>query len=86
MSTYFILTFRDIKANMYLPPLHVPNIQAAIREIRDEVNRKDSNLPWARWPEDHELWRLGTWESENATYANNEKPSQLLVLSTLRET
>ncbi len=79
----FILAFRDIKANTYLPPLCVPNINAAIREIAEEVNNPQTNFPWAKWPGDHELWRLGTWESESAKFNLNEEPTQLLLLSAL---
>lgn len=80
-----IIAFRDIKADTYLPPAFVPNVNAAIRDIATEINKAESPFIWAKYPEDHELWRLGTWESESAEFVlRDEKPKQLLVLSTLK--
>lgn len=84
-----ILTFYDTKAAHYLPPFAVPNVSAAIRELAEEVNNPNTNIPWAKWPEDHELHEIGTFDTGTAEMqterdASHYQRKQLLLMSTLK--
>lgn len=84
-----ILAFRDIKADCYLPPFCVPNVNAAIRELAEEVNNPQTNVAWAKWPADHELYELGEWDSQDGTFyvphdGNHIERRQLLTMDTLK--
>jgi len=41
-----IITLRDLKANVYLPPMYVPNLFAAQREISDVLNGTEKREVW----------------------------------------
>lgn len=86
-----ILSLRDIKANLYNIPIFTPNIQVTLRDLRDLVNDPQGKENWQKHPEDFELWELGEWDTETATfwveaaYQEDVKPQkQLLALSTLK--
>lgn len=64
----YILVLRDIKANYFLPPMFVPNIFAAQRDLADELQRPDNTSAPARHPEDFELWQLGEYDTETARF------------------
>lgn len=81
---YHIIAMRDIKANLHKPPIFVPNINVAIRDITDMVNMAEGKEDWQRHPEDFELWQLGTWDHETAVF-EGEPRKQLLALSTLKQ-
>lgn len=80
---YQILILRDVKADLYKAPMFVPNINAAIRDLRDMVNDPNGKEDWQRHPEDFELLQSGCWDSANGRYID-EPPKQLLALSTLK--
>lgn len=80
---YAIIVLRDIKANTHKPPMFVPNINAAIRDLRDMVNDPNGKDDWQRHPEDFELWHYGNWDLETSEFEITEQ-KQLLAMSTLK--
>lgn len=84
-----ILVMRDIKANVYLPPIFVPNIFAAQRELGDMINGNDKREPWQKHPEDFELIHAGDWDSDNNSFdtphdGSGTEEKQICVLSALK--
>jgi len=77
-----IITLRDLKANVYLPPMYVPNLFAAQREISDVLNGTEKR-EWAKHPEDFELLHSGDWDTETNRYELKENPQQICVLTAL---
>lgn len=83
-----ILAFRDLKADSFHPPMFTPHQNVALREIASVINAplSQDSPPWARYPDDFELWRLGTWESESGQFIHDERPKQILLASALKQT
>lgn len=80
----FILSLRDIKANLYNIPIFTPNINVTLRDLRDLVNDPQGKENWQKHPEDFELWELGTWDTETAEWDDQDGRKQLLALSTMK--
>jgi len=85
-----LIALRDIKANTFMPPWAVPNVNVALREMGEVVNLEGNEKPsWAKWPEDHELYELGEFETEDGsffTWNKDDNPkTQLCLLSTLKK-
>lgn len=78
-----VLVMRDIKANLHMAPMFVPNIFAAQRDLADMINEKKQPEAWIRHPEDFELKKIGEWDSETAEYTAC-KPEQICVLDSLK--
>lgn len=88
---YSIIVLRDIKANTHLPPMFVPNINAAIRDLAEVINEpKSERTPvWARHPDDFELISCGEWDAESNYFdtphdGSHTDTQQLVLLSTLK--
>lgn len=84
-----ILSLRDIRANYYLPPIFVNNMGAALRDLTDQINTDKPVEAWQKHPADFELWELGTWQNDDASFdvahdASQTQPKQLLVLDSLK--
>lgn len=91
---YKLLALRDIKANAFLPPICVPNINVFLRDLGAAVNDANPKEAWQKYPEDFELWVIGEYDAEDGhlngwgfdgTHQDEDgQRKQLLVLSTLK--
>lgn len=70
-----IFTIHDQKANAFLPPWFLPLEPMAIRVFADCVN--DPQHQFCKHPEDYTLFRLGTFNDENAEIKLENKPTSL---------
>lgn len=57
-----MLSLRDSKAEVFLPPFFVPTVGVAYRQLQDELKRPDSEL--AKHAGDYSLYQVGTWDDE----------------------
>lgn len=64
-----ICVVRDSAANCYAAPMFVPSIGIAVRSFGDEVKRVDANNQLNKHPEDFEMFHLGTYDDNTATFA-----------------
>ena len=69
---YAVCAVKDRAVDAYNRPIYVPTVGVAIRSFTDEVNRKDSEL--SNHPEDYDLYELGVWDDQTATYTPLETP------------
>ncbi|WNK13579.1 MAG: nonstructural protein [Microvirus sp.] len=74
---YTIISVRDIVANAYSPPTFHQSKGSALRSFSSEVNRADENNTIYKHPNDYELYALGTYEDETATFEIMAKPEQI---------
>lgn len=57
------------KLGEYTTPVHYPNDDTAIRHI-NLMRKEDKLMSYA--PEDFEMWYIGEYDTETATYENKE--------------
>ena len=79
---YYVLALRDLRADNYLPPMYVPNIAIAIRDVSDVLKEKANEIAWAKHPEDYELYQLGIWDNDTSEFTTLNK--RLYLLSELK--
>lgn len=80
-----IIVVRDIKANCFATPQFVATTGHAIRSFGDEINREDQQNVLFNHPEDFELYHVGSYHDEKATFdLFNDGPKQLAVGSNLK--
>lgn len=72
-----VCCMRDVRAGLYWNPVFVPSIGAAIRGFEDEVNRAAEDNTMYKHPQDFELFHLGTFDTESATFELFERPRSL---------
>lgn len=60
MDELIVCAIRDVKADKYFPPICVPHRAQAVRSFAQECGDKESLM--AKWPEDFELWQVGTFD------------------------
>jgi len=65
---YVIVTVRDRTADVFGQPFFVARIGQAIRSFSDEVNSPSSDSAIAKHPEDFDLYELGAFDDETATF------------------
>lgn len=80
---YTIISVRDIVSNVYGVPQAVQSKGSAIRSFSDEVNRADENNQFYKHPNDFELYHLGYFHDETATYELLNTPERLALASEL---
>lgn len=72
-----IISIRDVVANLYSPCSFVQSKGAALRSFSQEVNRADTNNQLYNHPNDFELYELGTFDDETATFELLSQPAQI---------
>lgn len=75
---YKICVIRDRALDAFGVPVFVASKGQAIRSFSDEVNRVDPNNSLNKHPEDFEMFYLGEYDDETATF-ECERPQQLAV-------
>lgn len=74
----------DKKALTFTPVQTVPNVNAFIRVLSDEIARSDSTDIWAKHPEDFSLHQIGLFDDViGEVQSDTNGNSMLCELSTL---
>lgn len=63
-----VCAVRDRVVDAFNSPFVVTSVGQAIRTFGDEVNRKQEDNPLSKHPEDFDLYKLGTWDSESGLF------------------
>jgi len=63
-----IIAVRDSAVEAFGQPKFTLSIGGANRGFSDEVNRVDENNPMNKHAEDYELYHLGTYDDQNASF------------------
>lgn len=74
-----VIAVRDIKANVYSQPQFVGSIGHAVRSFGDQCRNKENGNIMGQHPEDFELYLLGEFDDEHATWTMLEKPKQIAL-------
>lgn len=74
----FIVVIRDRAADVFGIPNFVPNIGSAVRSFGDEVNRSAENNPLFAHPEDFDLFHIGVYDDETASF-DAHVPRQIAI-------
>lgn len=61
----FILSVRDVRANVFFNPFTVDSIGRAERQFEDEINRKSDDNPMFLHPRDFELYHIGYFSTDS---------------------
>lgn len=69
-----IVAVRDSAVGAFGQPQYVVSVGGATRGFSDEVNRKDERNAMNAHPEDFELYHLGTYDDQDATFELLPKP------------
>lgn len=64
-SFMYLVAIKDVKADVFMVPAFVPNLQTAIRSFGDQVMRADENNVLYKHAEDFELWHIGYFYESN---------------------
>lgn len=79
---YKIIAVRDRVADIFGVPNFVVNLGAAIRGFGDEIKRPHSEErpnAFNQHPEDFDLYHLGDYDDESASFDMLERPNQIAV-------
>lgn len=81
----YVLCIRDAKANSFNAPIFVVHIGSALRDFQDEVNRADKDNKIYMHPEDFELFKLGVFDTQDATFVLEHRPVSLMTASACKQ-
>lgn len=74
-----IISIRDIVANAFSSPTFHQSKGSAIRAFSNEVNRADDQNMIYKHPSDYEMYALGTFDDQNATFELYAHPEQIAL-------
>jgi hypothetical protein len=80
-----IVSVKDTAAQVFGRPVFVPAVAVAVRSLRDEVNRKDSEQDIARYPDDFELYEIGAFDDSTGIVQVLEMPRMVARAKDLKE-
>jgi len=78
-----IMSVYDSKAKVFLPPFTVVNVDVGIRVFTDAANQVDHQF--CKWPADFCLYKLGTFQDENAFFEIESPPEFIGLASAFRK-
>ena len=71
-----VFTILDTKAESYGPPFTSHTTATGIRQFTELVN--DGRHFFSKYPEDYEMFEIGEWEDEDATFHPHEVKKSLV--------
>ena len=74
-----IIAVRDRAADVYGQPQFVASVGMAIRSFSDEINRDAADNILSKHPEDFDLFLLGLYDDQSASFDVDSPPRQLAV-------
>jgi hypothetical protein len=81
----FIVSVKDSAAQAFGRPVFVPAVAVAVRSFRDEVNRKDSQEDLSKYPDDFELYEIGTFDDSTGIVQVLDMPRMVARAKDLKE-
>jgi hypothetical protein len=75
---FHVFTIRDSAADTFGVPMFMASKGQAIRSFADEVNRVDPNNMLNKHPQDFELYYLGTYDGDTASFKQEEYPESVV--------
>lgn len=78
-----LCAMRDVKSQTYTPPFSTHNLAVLYRDLSDMLTQP-GNLPWQKYPQDHELYRMGTY-NDSTGEITPETPTFLIHLIQVKE-
>ncbi|UOF82702.1 DNA binding protein vP5 [Microviridae sp.] len=80
-----IVSVKDTAAQAFGRPVFVPAVPVAVRSFRDEVNRKDSDQDLSKYPDDFELYELGSFDDSTGIIQLLDAPRMVARAKDLKE-
>lgn len=77
---YKVLSLFDLVGREYQPPMYVPSIPVAMRDLGDQLTDPANKAAAARHPEQFEIHCLADFDSETGKY--QERPDKFLYAVT----
>lgn len=75
----YIVAVRDSKANAFGVPFFQPNLGGAIRQFNDECKRAAPDNVMYKHSADFELFHLGSYDDEFATFTLLDRPTSIAL-------
>lgn len=82
MAKLQVYTIEDKKMQTHLRPMYVSHVVEIQRNIIEILKDGKNNL--SKFPEDFQLWKLGTYEEKTATHEIFEKPEFVMNIMDLK--
>lgn len=76
---YKIVVVRDRAADTFGVPMFVASIGGAVRSFQDEVNRNAQDNAMFNHPEDFDMYELGVYDDEDASFHSIGGPRQVAI-------
>lgn len=71
-----VCAVRDSAVGSFLRPFYVSSVGEAVRGFGDEVVRGGDSM-MTKHPEDYELFELGSWDDESASFTCDAPPRSI---------
>lgn len=78
-----IYSIYDKKMATYMPPVTSPNIAVMTRDLTEVINTNNV-VKFAKYPADHDLYLLGTYDSITASFILLDAPDFIINLNELK--
>lgn len=85
MAILTVVSVRDSAANLFSAPFFVPNANVARRSFQDEVNRNEKGNNYHAHADDFELYDLGFYQEETASFELHDQPKLIVRAKDLRD-
>ena len=80
MANLKIIAIRDTKNETYGIPFYARTFGGAIRSLHIELEQNPKS-PMAQFPEDYELWSIGTYDEEAGQIGGTNEPKMILKIN-----
>lgn len=78
MATQFVVSVKDRAAGIFNRPFFVLHTNVAVRDFTDEVNRSAPDNSLNKHPDDFDLYVIGTFDDNTATFTVPDAPTVLV--------
>lgn len=80
MANLKVIAIRDIKNETYGIPFYAKTFGGAIRSLQMELEQNPKSA-MAQFPEDYELWSIGTYDEEAGQLGGTNDPKMILKIN-----
>ena len=80
-----IVSVKDTAAQAFGRPVFVPAVPVAVRSFRDEVKSKKSDQDLDKYPDDFELYEIGTFDDATGIVQVLDAPRMVARAKDLKE-
>lgn len=85
MAVLKMYSVKDVKAGSFGNPLTIDNEVTLKRALVPLLKNEQSNHDFAKYPEDFDVYEIGTFDSENAKIEMLPQPEHCFCLKTIKE-